>query len=946
MTNSIYSRIGLAILVIVVVGSVGAQRGRAARRELVREITPEVKAALANLKLGDGPRPPGGYLYPDRVGGYQWQRSRERYYRMGVPIDKFRKWSWYVTEAPGTLAKVIARLRDEDPAQPGFQTTVEGKRYTLDARLLGIGAVSVRDMGAVGDGRHDDTDAIQLAIDFARDNSLVCWFPAGDYVVSRTLLGVQLPEIWGNGSLHNGHGRYMFMKHICLVGPSHGQRARLVLKAGTFPERLADRRRFVIWAQYILGTRGILDSPVTVGPGKKSSDHEGGPLSDNDSANLFCNAIRHLDIVVRPNNRGASGVYFASAEEATMRDVRVIFEPNPDGTPNGEAGFSGLPGSGGSVHNLFVQGGKLAIVLTGEKVHPLGFPLGSFATKRAASPAPTVSNSEFVGQTEGIVRGTVGGTLTMVGCRFAMATGEPAIGMHGHSPESTPAVIDCVIEYPDNAPAATVVQGGRAGNLPGFYFENCYVKNAAALEPAGAGPLRKAGWYHVRRAARTRRDRKLTEPLRVPDKAKAKWVAWNRKDPRCTLKNGRPWFEGRPVPLPEKATWKRDGDGIAVTFLLGEPVVREGNVSFAPLLEGQPVGPGPYWQTMRRTHLYRRKLGFDTPGLVNVKDFGATGDGKTDDTRALRKAVATGKDLLLPRGSYRVTDTIELRPGQALVGVDKSWSEIRGMVAAGTVFGGAAQGSPAGQAALKNGVPLLATARGDRAANTICDLGLKLTLKRGTEALQAKDNAAYLLLVQGAGCDVIDLSVPGRNRAAGPPGKHPVLQVTSGGGVRLYNGLFEGGGRSPSGAGAYLLLRNARHPVRFYHLSLQSPLGFGVRMAGSTGGMRIYGVKTEGGMHCLLMAENSRNFGWYGWGAGGNPHPEWRLREGLPPALYRMENCEDFLVAAFSQRMGKALNQLTYQGIREVRAGRVVPLDRSFRPILYQRGMPPFAARR
>jgi len=161
--------------------------------------------------------------------------------------------------------------------------------------------------------------------------------------------------------------------------------------------------------------------------------------------------------------------------------------------------------------------------------------------------------------------------------------------------------------------------------------------------------------------------------------------------------------------------------------------------------------------------------------------------------------------------------------------------------------------------------------------------------------------------------------------------------------VKIYNFCGIGGHHYPRDR-TYVLIRNQRHPVRFYHIQLQGPSGFGLRLEGSTGGMRAYGVKSEHATHCLLYAENSRNFGWYGYGAGGSPRPE-RVNYGsLPPANYRMENCDDFLVAAYSQRVQHP-NFLTYDAIREVRGGKVVQLSRTFRPILYLRGKPPACAR-
>jgi hypothetical protein len=47
---------------------------------------------------------------------------------------------------------------------------------------------------------------------------------------------------------------------------------------------------------------------------------------------------------------------------------------------------------------------------------------------------------------------------------------------------------------------------------------------------------------------------------------------------------------------------------------------------------------------------------------VNVKDFGAKGDGKTDDTNAINAAISGAADGLVefPRGNYRITKTIEI----------------------------------------------------------------------------------------------------------------------------------------------------------------------------------------------------------------------------------------------------------------------------------------------
>lgn len=59
-------------------------------------------------------------------------------------------------------------------------------------------------------------------------------------------------------------------------------------------------------------------------------------------------------------------------------------------------------------------------------------------------------------------------------------------------------------------------------------------------------------------------------------------------------------------------------------------------------------------------------------GYVNVKDFGARGDGKHDDTQAIRDAIAATKEnfqtIYLPNGTYLVSDSIEWRQRRTLQG--------------------------------------------------------------------------------------------------------------------------------------------------------------------------------------------------------------------------------------------------------------------------------------
>jgi hypothetical protein len=63
------------------------------------------------------------------------------------------------------------------------------------------------------------------------------------------------------------------------------------------------------------------------------------------------------------------------------------------------------------------------------------------------------------------------------------------------------------------------------------------------------------------------------------------------------------------------------------------------------------------------------KIGHDA---ASVRDFGAVGDGLTDDSDAFRRAVAAARYLFVPPGRYRLGSTVKLASGQRIFGAGKS----------------------------------------------------------------------------------------------------------------------------------------------------------------------------------------------------------------------------------------------------------------------------------
>lgn len=85
---------------------------------------------------------------------------------------------------------------------------------------------------------------------------------------------------------------------------------------------------------------------------------------------------------------------------------------------------------------------------------------------------------------------------------------------------------------------------------------------------------------------------------------------------------------------------------------------------------------------VREVTTFPAEIKSDIPNLpddetwVNVQTLGAKGDGRTDDTAALKKAIAQHQTLYLPMGWYCVSDTLRLQSDTVLIGLNPSATVI------------------------------------------------------------------------------------------------------------------------------------------------------------------------------------------------------------------------------------------------------------------------------
>ncbi|MCD6394471.1 MAG: hypothetical protein J7M40_13310, partial [Planctomycetes bacterium] len=195
---------------------------------------------------------------------------------------------------------------------------------------LGFVDITASPFRADPGGNRDSTDAIQRAVDFARDHQMVCFFPPGTYKVSDTIRCIQ-------GYYRRRHGKVSAAPNFpcVLTGSRKGpDRPRIVLADGAPGFDNPDKPKHVVhfWARSMEGP-------------------------DKPQPNISFNQMFiGIDIVVGKGNRGAVGIRHRAAQGSGVQDCTI------DAT-GGLTGLEGGAGSGGSHAGITVIGGQTGLDL-------------------------------------------------------------------------------------------------------------------------------------------------------------------------------------------------------------------------------------------------------------------------------------------------------------------------------------------------------------------------------------------------------------------------------------------------------------------------------------------------------------------------------------------------------------------------------------------------------
>ena len=352
------------------------------------------------------------------------------------------------------------------------------------------------------------------------------------------------------------------------------------------------------------------------------------------------------------------------------------------------------------------------------------------------------------------------------------AKGPVVVGM---SPDSTPQrgqVCFTDVEMIFERPGGVAFSSNR-----GLYLNNVYVKNAAkvARHPDGAELAGNPnGWVRVGEYAH---------------------------GPRL------PIFSGRYQLVP-------------AVYIDG---VRRTEDWVAGVERGQPPPATLQWR-----HLWDADHpNWQSPGAVNVKaaPYFAKGDGKTDDTEAIQRAVDGNGIVLLPKGRYRLTKTLRLRPETKLVGVGQHLSLLMVIGPSDGLRGCRAP-------ACRRSRPRRAAAR--------CSIRSGIFVAKEAPGAYALDWRCGPQSVLRTVTFQFSAAVPGVK----PPVRNTPLVKVSGAG-RWYN--FYAEFSSDLGPGyRHLLVENTAGPLAFYQCNAEHARGEANMEIRNARHVSIYGLKGEG----------------------------------------------------------------------------------------------------
>lgn len=585
----------------------------------------------------------------------------------------------------------------------------------------------------------------------------------------------------------------------------------------------------------------------------------------------------------------------------------TIQDVHIDLSEGGHTGILGVPGSGGSTHGVTVIGGRIGI---DTRRPPALAPGGS-------QPTPVITGARLIGQSDVALFSTSRGALVLVGSHIVRDTPGPAIRLWhnwaGQPFDGSLQLVDCQIEYTQSSPQNTVVaMQGEVGRS--FHFDDTYIRNASEVWTGIAS--NPEGWRHFKHVAIH------IQPV------------------------SRPW--GQPM----------------------ESIYMDGEV-YGDIYVNSTDGSSPEEGFLDRHRIPDNFPSWESPGVVDVTDLGAIGDGKTDNHAILQAAIDRHETLFFPKGTFMVSDTLELRPISKLIGAHHMFSIIQAISEPGNRFAGTTEED--------TDQPIIRSADVANAQTWLGFLQIKRTFALsnhnptpvGNFALEWRSGGESIVRMVKVesnptrnfrpdfaatnfyGIDIINHPIdsfhPQQSFPDGMwawPCNHPNVVIRGNGGGRWYNFWFHGRQALRENV-PFLLIEGTSEPLHIYHLHMQQQDSRNHGEVRDSANVSIYGTKGEL-KGTLVYFENSNNVRLYGNGGLTSPNANY-----FDPHLFRFINCDNFLIGGLGDTINEGesywiggafdrwihANIETWFPIEDASNSREnVSVPFSHRPILYLRG--------
>lgn len=666
-----------------------------------------------------------------------------------------------ISEVEATALEIKARLKGNELAQYGY-LDVTAKPYNAD-----------------NSGATDATSAIQQALKDARDARMICYLPAGRYLVSNTITGIQGTVEWNNWPFEGFADPWLcnasFEYPNVITGSPDGERTVIILSDGAdgFADPQNPKPVFHFWSRMEYGNIDKTKPQPNIN---------------------FNQKIISIDIDLGKGNPGAVAIHHQGAEGSTIENVRI----NASGA---FAGIQSAPGSGGGIFDVKVTGGRY------------GFYFRNNQPFRGSQPSPLVAAIHLTGQTEDAILFDGRGPLTITG-----ATIEGA-GIRSDCPENINwngalNIVDAVI-LPDTGKTAVVSNHS-------VVLENVYIAGtgtAVQLKNENVLACNQEAWLHVRRWAAGVENRTGT------------WAG-------DSLRRDEIWINGKRI-----------------------------SGFYDRLDTDAPADP----ENLRLKHCWPSSFpnGLN-PSIVNVMKapYLAKGDGITDDSDAIQKAIDENEAVFLPKGTFAISKPLQLHEKSRLTGLGNIQTVIT------------TTPDPGMFSDPDNPLPLIETVADKNAETQLGFLKLLVPVR----------NPCVYALRWRAGRNSVVRNVYPIREPSHPHGVamgHPMVKIDHTGGGKWFNNvLLHWWDQSPSYR--HLLIENTTEPLVFYMLEPQHGRSEFMVEIKNASNVDVFSIKSECDFNIVKM-DNCSNIRIFGYAGNGMPHRDY--------ALFNVINCSDFLLA-------------------------------------------------